>query len=348
MATTASATEGARGMAPWRRPSVWAMCAALAAALSAPTPVRAEAERTATPAEIGRAHFDLGVKAYNLGHFSEAIAEFEKAYQADPAAIMLFNIAQSHRHLGNTEQALFFYRRYLEQAPPDAPNRSEVEARTKALAQSLEQERDHKQKPPAEAPRLAPPVVQAGPPAPSSPRAHRWAVSACLAPSFATVRQGSVELPVMFAMRIGAARSFLLPSARLNLALEGVLALLPYQTDTAAPTNATSTLPGVLLSGHYMRDVGSRFSVGGGVGLGVIWWAGLGAGNPFVAPMTEVTGAIPMPTFEAEVRATMNVRSDLFVILAPQLLYSRATSGLSDSFSALWRFDVNMGAGYRF
>jgi Tetratricopeptide repeat len=341
------------------RRGVWTLVACLALALAAPARAQLESAPTPTPAEIGRTYFDRGVNEYNLGHFTEAIAEFEKAYKADPAPIMLFNIAQSHRQLGNKERALFFYRRYLEQAPPDAPNRSEVEQRTKDLSQSLEQEKDIKQRPPTEVAGLDAARTPAGVrPASESLRVEPtvtprtsdqiWAIAACVAPSFATVGRASVELPVMFALRIGGAYSFLLPSARVNVALDGVFALLRYQTNTAAQADMTSTLPGFILSADYMRDVTSKLSVGGGVGFGVIWWTGLANGNPFVNPGTEVDGAIPMPTFEAELRATMDLRSDLFVILAPELLYSRATSGLSDSLSGLWRFDVNVGAGYRF
>ena len=86
--------------------------------------------RAETAAEAGKAHFERGVKQYNLGRFPEAIVEFEHAYDKDPAPILLFNIAQSHRQHGNKERALFFYRRYLEQAP-DAPNRADVEQRQK-------------------------------------------------------------------------------------------------------------------------------------------------------------------------------------------------------------------------
>ena len=97
--------------------------------------------------ESGKAYFESGVRQYNLGHFKEAIVEFEKAYNIDPAPILLFNIAQSHRQLGDKERALFFYRRYLEQAPA-AGNKREVEQRMKDLTESLQQERDLKQKPP--------------------------------------------------------------------------------------------------------------------------------------------------------------------------------------------------------
>ncbi len=109
----------------------------------------AAAAAHADGAADAKEHFNRGVKLYNLGHFQEAIPEFEKAYDADPAPILLFNIAQSHRQNGNKERALFFYRRYLEQEP-NANKRADVEQRMKELAQSLEQENEQKQKPPTE------------------------------------------------------------------------------------------------------------------------------------------------------------------------------------------------------
>jgi eukaryotic-like serine/threonine-protein kinase len=87
-----------------------------------------------------KAHYEDGTRAYNLGRFPEAIASFEKAYEEDPAAILLFNIAQSHRQLGNHDRALFFYRRYLE-ADPQSKNRASVERRMEEIrvAQASEQ-----------------------------------------------------------------------------------------------------------------------------------------------------------------------------------------------------------------
>jgi len=94
--------------------------------------------------------YDKGATEYNLGHFAEAIANFEKAYELDPAPILLFNIAQSHRQSGNNERALFFYRRYLEQAAPDASNRPDVEKRAKELEEVLAQQSEIKRKPPTQ------------------------------------------------------------------------------------------------------------------------------------------------------------------------------------------------------
>lgn len=90
-----------------------------------------------TPREAARARSDRGHTLYNLGKFDEAIAEFEGAYalHADPA--YLLNLAQVHRVRGDRARAVFFYRRYLELAPEDAPHRAEVRERIALLEAEL-------------------------------------------------------------------------------------------------------------------------------------------------------------------------------------------------------------------
>ena len=85
------------------------------------------------------------------------------------------------------------------------------------------------------------------------------------------------------------------------------------------------------------------------LGAGVIWWAGLKAGNPFTVEAVAASGAIPMPTFQAGLRVDYLIGRGLFLELAPEFLVSETTSaGLSDSVSAVDRFDINIGAGYAF
>src|SRR6516162_8738898 len=103
-----------------------------------------------------KAYFEKGASEYNLGHFAEAIVQFEKAYEIDPAPILLFNIGQCHRQTGNKERAAFFYRRYLEQNPK-AENRAEVESRIAELDRSLKEEKDLQQRPPTALAPAAPP-----------------------------------------------------------------------------------------------------------------------------------------------------------------------------------------------
>jgi tetratricopeptide (TPR) repeat protein len=73
-----------------------------------------------------RAHFDRAEKAFNLGRFEEALGGYQAAYEVLPLPAFLFNIAQCHRNMGNREQAIFFYQRYLS-LDPEAANRPVVE-----------------------------------------------------------------------------------------------------------------------------------------------------------------------------------------------------------------------------
>lgn len=61
-----------------------------------------------------------GRKAFDTGRFDEAITRYEEAYRLKPAPNLLFNLAQSHRRAGHTEDALSYYRRYLETNPPES------------------------------------------------------------------------------------------------------------------------------------------------------------------------------------------------------------------------------------
>jgi tetratricopeptide (TPR) repeat protein len=131
--------------------------------------------RAKSPQDQAREQYDRGVVAYNLERFDEAIAAFSRAYELDPAPILLYNIAQARWKKGEGERAIFYYRRYLEAAPA-APNRASVEARIQEL------ERGQRQAPPAAA-SAPPPVsaavvpppayVQASAPPPAAPPLYR-------------------------------------------------------------------------------------------------------------------------------------------------------------------------------
>jgi tetratricopeptide (TPR) repeat protein len=95
-------------------------------------------------------HFRRGATEYNLGHFEEAISEFEKAYQLEPSPILLFNIGQAHRKLGNGPRAVFFFKRYL-QEDPETKDRPKVEQWIRELEEAVKL-------PPAPAPEPSPPA----------------------------------------------------------------------------------------------------------------------------------------------------------------------------------------------
>src|SRR5205809_1023084 len=64
-----------------------------------------------------RALSKVGQKAYDLGQFDVALKSFSEAFRMKDLPGFLFNIAQCHRQLGDFDQAVFFYRRYLDRAP---------------------------------------------------------------------------------------------------------------------------------------------------------------------------------------------------------------------------------------
>jgi tetratricopeptide (TPR) repeat protein len=89
--------------------------------------------------DSARQHFERGEKLYALTKFSDALDEYQKAFDALPLADFLFNIGQCYRNLGDYDSAVFSYRQYLKLAP-SAPNRPQVEQ----LIGELEAKRDQR------------------------------------------------------------------------------------------------------------------------------------------------------------------------------------------------------------
>jgi tetratricopeptide (TPR) repeat protein len=90
--------------------------------------------------ESARDHYVKGTRAYELGLYDEAIAEYMAAYKIKDDPALLFNIGQAHRLAGHNAEALRFYKTYLTKVP-DASNRSEVETKMADLAKQIEREK---------------------------------------------------------------------------------------------------------------------------------------------------------------------------------------------------------------
>jgi len=103
----------------------------------------AHADDPATRA--AKRHFDRGQKLFTLGKFDEALDEYQKAYDASPIPDFLYNIGQCHRNLGDYEQAIFSFKRFL-QLDPEAPNRDKVEIIIDELEDKLERDGARKKK----------------------------------------------------------------------------------------------------------------------------------------------------------------------------------------------------------
>jgi tetratricopeptide (TPR) repeat protein len=106
----------------WR---AWA-CAALLFALLGSLPSAASAQDARARA---RTYFGEGVAAYDAGRYKEALASFERAYRAAPHPAVRVNMANCFEQLGQYVEALFNFRRYLEESEENVneEQRTEVE-----------------------------------------------------------------------------------------------------------------------------------------------------------------------------------------------------------------------------
>src|SRR5450432_3669468 len=94
-------------------------------------------------------------------HYDKAVIEYQKAYEIGGVPAMLFNVAQSYRLANQLEEALRFYRRYLQRSP-NARNREDVERKISELEKTVEERRKAAEAAAARATPLAPrPVTPA-------------------------------------------------------------------------------------------------------------------------------------------------------------------------------------------
>ena len=98
------------------------------------------AEPSAVDVQRARAHYEAGSGLYQLGRYDEAIREFSAGYALSHRPQFALNIAQCYRMLGRYEDARDMIRRFLDEAPRDAPERPNA---TALLAETEQQIRQH-------------------------------------------------------------------------------------------------------------------------------------------------------------------------------------------------------------
>lgn len=75
-------------------------------------------------------HFKSGVELYKEAKYTEALAEFERAYEISPHPLVLYNIAVCHRELSHYQQAVKFYKRFITEGKGQVPNAKLTVAQT--------------------------------------------------------------------------------------------------------------------------------------------------------------------------------------------------------------------------
>src|SRR5262249_18895361 len=80
------------------------------------------------PTAVAREHFLAAESAEKRGDYDTALQEYVAAYEAKPHPAVLYNIATVYERLGDAEEAVHYYQRYLE-GRPDATDAATVRAR---------------------------------------------------------------------------------------------------------------------------------------------------------------------------------------------------------------------------
>jgi tetratricopeptide (TPR) repeat protein len=153
-------------------------------------------------ADLERAHelSDLGLAAFGVGRYADAIADFDAAYALSRVPLLVFNSAQAHRLKGDCEEAVTLYQRYIE-VDPTAANRAVAEMHLSNMQQCV---RARVAPTPAPAPQTRvelSPLPAQRPPPPRTRRPWFWGVIGSSAAVVATgitlgIVFGSVRNPV--------------------------------------------------------------------------------------------------------------------------------------------------------
>jgi tetratricopeptide (TPR) repeat protein len=93
---------------------------------------RGHAQEASPMEDLARAHFNTGSVAFGAGRYSEALVEFQKAYELSQRPKLLYNIGVASDRLRRDREALAAFEQYLQRVP-EAPERAEVEARIAVL-----------------------------------------------------------------------------------------------------------------------------------------------------------------------------------------------------------------------
>jgi tetratricopeptide (TPR) repeat protein len=143
-------------------------------------------------------HFRAGKAQYELGNYDAAIHEFAAGYALAPRPEFLINLAQAYRRAGDPVRAREMFVKYLEKAPPAAPERAQVEKMLAELEEQLAQQQ------PKPAPKLEPPVPVSEPALVAPPAAIATPPLAAMPPPPSAARHLAWALPLAAAVVAGA------------------------------------------------------------------------------------------------------------------------------------------------
>ncbi len=113
---------------------------ALVAIVAAPTPTAFADDPAPTPQQLDAAKkaFMEGKTLHDQGKLPEAIEKFKESYRLSKKPTLLYNIGITMEEAGMEDLALFYYRKFLTDAPADAAQHDEVVGKVKALEKKFD------------------------------------------------------------------------------------------------------------------------------------------------------------------------------------------------------------------
>lgn len=106
---------------------------ALANLVSLPTAVAEQAAPTEADLKAAKDAYAAGKKLFEAKKYAEAVEKFKESYRLSQNPLLLFNIALTFENLGTRDMALFYYKKFLTDAPADAAQRADAEKAVKAI-----------------------------------------------------------------------------------------------------------------------------------------------------------------------------------------------------------------------
>lgn len=94
---------------------------------------------TADELAKGKEHFARGKKLFDKKDYKGAVKEFKESFRLTRNPLLLYNIGYTFDQLGEKALALFYYQKYLEQAPSSDSNRQAAEGRVQVLEIEIEE-----------------------------------------------------------------------------------------------------------------------------------------------------------------------------------------------------------------
>jgi tetratricopeptide (TPR) repeat protein len=321
--------------------------------LALPTPALADRQQALKAYERGK-------QRYDGGEFLAAIELFEQAYQLDPLPAYIFNIAQAYRLAGDCGRALAHYAWFLETSPAEQVAASvdelvrelreecdpaEVAARSSELAEAAAAATE----PPAATEPVAGPAIErtAAPPGDDrvdptpGPGPDRLILVAEGGAAFFDI--GDAVLPVSATLRLGAAYPLSVGPLRVEPGAAVVLSTMPYQQQDG---DSTAMLTTFLVNAAVSYPLGESLRVGGEVGVGLLRFSGLAAGNPFSEGAME-TGGMQSVAIRIGAGAEYRLLERLGLSAGGAFGYAGAHERLRDAISSVTRIELLTGVRYR-